>query len=314
MTAADRRAGPAQPHPDLDTLADLDAGALTDAQAGPVRAHAAGCARCTQVLTALGGVRADLRALPTPSMPPAVAARLDAVFADLRAAPPADRRPAPADRRPAAVDLPPAAAGRRPAPVADLGASREARAARADRQQRRGQRWRVLGGTAAAAVALVVAGASITSLVKAGSGSDDSAAGGGGTALDQQTTRREQESAAAPGAAAAPTTLPPLPDFDRSSLAAALPSLTTAYAVGRVVDDGTAGPAGAMADPAQRTACIRAIPGAAGEVTAVRWIRYAGRPAYVLIFEDAGVRTAYVVGDQCGRVPAVPATVLDTVR
>jgi hypothetical protein len=239
------------------------------------------------VLAALGGVRADLRALPAPPLPPAVAARLDATLADLRRSPAADR--------------PAATASRPPAPVADLAAARE----------RRGRRLRVLGGTAAAAVALVVAGASVTSVIRAGSGSDDSA-GGGATALDQGTTQRE-DSAAAPGAAP-PTSLPPLPNFDRSSLAAALPALTATYAVGRVVEDGTTGPAGAMADRAQRTACVRAIPGAEGEVTAVRWIRYTGRPAYVLVFVDDGVRTAYVVGDRCGQVPAVPATVLDTVR
>ncbi len=291
MTAADRTAGPpgpSQPHPDLDTLADLDAGVLTDTEAEPVRTHAAGCARCGQVLAALGGVRADLRALPAPPLPPAVAARLDATLADLRRVPAADR-PATTTARP-------------PAPAADLAAARE----------RRARRLRVLGGTAAAAVALVVAGASVTSVIRAGSGSDDSAGGGGGATLDQRTTQRE-DSAAAPGAAA-PTSLPPLPNFDRSSLAAALPALTATYAVGRVVEDGPTGPAGAMADRAQRTACVRAIPGAEGEVTAVRWIRYAGRPAYVLVFVDDGVRTAWVVGDQCGQVPAVPATVLDTVR
>ena len=88
----------------------------------------------------------------------------------------------------------------------------------------------------------------------------------------------------------------------------------TAYAVDRVAGTDAGGPAGAMSDSGLRTACARTIPGAQGQLTAVRWIRYGGRPAYVFVFSDAGGRTAYVVGDQCGRVPAVPATLLDTVR
>ena len=295
MTAADRTTGPPEPpgpHPDLDTLADLDADLLPDAEAGPVRAHAASCARCGQVLAALGGVRADLRALPAPPLPAAVAARLDATLADLRRAPAMDR-PAPAPGRP-------------PARVSDLAAARE----------RRGRRLRALGGAAAAAVALVVAGASVTSLVRAGGGSDDAAGGGGGTALEE-STRQQDSGAAAPGAAQGgptPNGLPALPDFDRASLTAALPSLTTDFAVSRVAETTATGPAGALADPALRTACAEAIPGAGGDVVAVRWIRYAGRPAYVLVLADGGGRTAYVVGDQCGRVPSVPATVLDTLR
>jgi anti-sigma factor ChrR (cupin superfamily) len=81
MTAADR---PTVPHPDLDTLADLDAGVLDPAAAEDVAAHVGGCARCAGVLAAFDTVRADLLALPAPELPAPVAARLDAVFADLR--------------------------------------------------------------------------------------------------------------------------------------------------------------------------------------------------------------------------------------
>ena len=81
MTAADR---PTAPHPDLDTLADLDAGLLDAPTTGRLTAHVAGCARCTGATAALGAVRADLAALPTPRLPGPVAARLDATLAGLR--------------------------------------------------------------------------------------------------------------------------------------------------------------------------------------------------------------------------------------
>jgi hypothetical protein len=80
MTAADLPA----PHPDLDTLADLDAGALDAAAAAEVAAHVSGCARCTRASAALGTVRVQLHAQPRPEMPAVVAARLDATLAALR--------------------------------------------------------------------------------------------------------------------------------------------------------------------------------------------------------------------------------------
>jgi hypothetical protein len=293
MTAARR---PDEPHPGLDTLADLDAGVLEGADAERVAGHVAGCARCGQVMAALGGVRADLRTLPAPPLPAAVAARLDATLAELRTA--ADgAAPARTDRTDRVAAAPATAQ------VTDLEAAR------------RWRRLKAAGTGVAAALVLVVAGTSVVSLVRSAGGGDDStsAAGGGSGA---ETREQQQDTAAVPGAAA--PSLPPLPDFDEASLRAALPTLVTAYAVDRVTEtaaEGPAnGPAGAMADSGLRTACVRTIPGTKGQLSAVRWIRYDGRPAYVFVFSDGGSRTAYVVGDQCGRVPAVPATLLDTVR
>jgi hypothetical protein len=167
---------------------------------------------------------------------------------------------------------------------------------------------------AAAVLALVVAGASITSLVRAGGGGSDSAAGGGGGQAEQQASREQYDSGAAPGAAPVPTSRPALPSFDRTTLRAALPSIEASSALTRVSAAGESGPAGAMAAAGLRTACAKTIPGRTGVLRAVRWISYDGQPAYVFVFDDAGVRVAYVVGEQCGRSPAVPATVLDTLR
>ncbi len=51
MTAADR---PTVAHPDVDTLADLDAAVLDPAAAEDVAAHVGGCARCTAAVAPRG--------------------------------------------------------------------------------------------------------------------------------------------------------------------------------------------------------------------------------------------------------------------
>src|SRR3954464_10036253 len=72
-------AGSSSPHPDLDRLADLDAGVDVEPD---VRAHAAGCAECQRSLSALRATRDELAALPTVSMPADVADRVDAALAN----------------------------------------------------------------------------------------------------------------------------------------------------------------------------------------------------------------------------------------
>lgn len=276
-------------HPDLDTLADLDAGVLDGAEADRVAAHVAGCARCEQVMAALGGVRADLRALPAPPVPAAVAARLESTLAELGAAPD--------QTGPVA-----AVAAEAPARVVDLGAARE----------RRWRRLKAMSSGVAAVLVLFAAGASVVSVVRSsGGGNDTSAAGGGGGAADQQTSA-ERGSAAA---AAPQSTSRDLPSYTEKTLRAALPSIEASSPVGQVADAGASGPAGSLAAAGPRTACAESIPGRGGVLRAVRWISYEGEPAYVLVFvDDAGGRTAYVVGEGCGRSPGVPARVLDTVR
>jgi hypothetical protein len=61
-------------HPDVDRLAELDAGGDVDAA---FRAHAASCPDCQDILTALQATRRDVEALPAVTMPPEVAARID---------------------------------------------------------------------------------------------------------------------------------------------------------------------------------------------------------------------------------------------
>ncbi len=71
------------PEPDVELLADLDAGLLDDDRAAAVRAAALADPRSAAVLDALAATRAELGALAPPPVPPQVAARWSAALADL---------------------------------------------------------------------------------------------------------------------------------------------------------------------------------------------------------------------------------------
>lgn len=319
MTAADR---PTVPHPDLDTLADLDAGALDPAAAEDVAAHVGDCARCAAVLAAFDTVRADLLALPAPQMPAPVAARLDAVFADLRrqatgpapiaaapaqshpqppqppqppqSPPPPGFRPGPAQDRPG--PQPADQQQGRPRPVADLGAAR-------DRKRRS---LKISTGAVAAAFVLVAAGASVAALV-----SSSTRTGGGSTAAGSLPNEAAPQTAAG--------TPPPsidvgIPAYTKQTLQGAISSITRDSAVTDITRLGETGPGGVMADTGRRQACEKSITKATGLLTAVRRIEYEGTPAYVFVFtETSGRRNAWVVDTSCGISGSLPATVLDSV-
>jgi anti-sigma factor RsiW len=68
------------PHPDVDELADLGEGLLTPSRTVEVEQHLVGCPDCTRLLAAVRSVPALLAAVPSPQMPPAAAARLEAVL------------------------------------------------------------------------------------------------------------------------------------------------------------------------------------------------------------------------------------------
>jgi hypothetical protein len=79
------------PDPDVERLADLDAGLLDDDRAAAVRAAALADPRSAAVLDALAATRAELGALTPPPVPPLVAARWSAALADLDPPAPAAR-------------------------------------------------------------------------------------------------------------------------------------------------------------------------------------------------------------------------------
>jgi hypothetical protein len=303
MTADDRRPVPPAPlHPDLDTLADLHADALDRSTAERVRQHVRTCARCAQTLAALDSVGSRLRALPDPPIPAAVAARLDATLADLRRAEPVRPRPvAPAGpagpatgpRERIGEPVEPRSTGA-PERVADLARAR-------DRRQRR--RARLLGSVAAAAAVLAGA-ASVTAIVRAGGGSDNADTAAAGAAPDSATEQLPSVLPSAPGVAVS------IPSYDRESLRADLPRIQQSAAG---IITGRTSEAGVMADPARRTACANTIRGTSGRLLGVLRITYEGDPAYVFVFTDGSRRSTYVVSEDCGTSPALPAAVLDTV-
>jgi hypothetical protein len=279
MTADERRTGPPAAHADLDTLADLQAGVLDGSEAGRVREHVAGCRQCAATLEALDAVQEQLRSVPAPTIPAAVAARLDAALAGLRT-----ERPVPAGGATAAD------------PEDELARARA----------RRGRRLSRAIGAAAAAVVVIAAGGAIASIVRGGGG--ETASSGAGSAASAPV--QPQESGAALPKTAAGGSLdnsggqPVLPAYDQASLRAALPTIAGQGVAPRATPPG---------DAARQAACADSIPGAQGSLRGVQHIRYDGRPAYVFVYADGARLTGFVVTEVCGSAPGLPAAVLDTV-
>ena len=286
MTADERRTGPPTGHADLDTLADLHAGVLEGPLAGRVREHVAGCRQCAATLDALDAVQGQLRSLPAPAMPAAVAARLDAALADLHADHPAS----------AASSAGPSAGASAREPEDELARARV----------RRGRRLSRVIGAAAAAVVVLAAGGAITSIVRGGgtSGTTGTAAGGAATAPLGPQEQGVPKSVDGGSVGNDSGGQPALPAYDRASLRAALPTIAARGVTPR--------PA-AIDDPARQSACADSIPGATGSLRGTERIVYQGRPAYVFVFADGGRLTGYVVTEACGSAPNQPARVLDTV-
>jgi hypothetical protein len=91
---------PEDRHPDVELLADLDAGVFDHDQEARERAAVAGDPRAQAVLAALAATRAELAAHPDPPVPEHVAARWDAALAAEAGSTPVDGpAPLPAARR-----------------------------------------------------------------------------------------------------------------------------------------------------------------------------------------------------------------------
>jgi hypothetical protein len=282
MTADERRTGPPSGHADLDTLADLHAGVLAGTEAELVREHAAGCQQCAAALAALDAAQDQLRSLPAPAMPAAVAARLDDALADLR--------------------------GDRPEPAAPPARASEDELALA--RERRGRRLSRAIGATAAAVVVIAAGGAIASIVRSSSGTSDTASSGAGSAASAPLQPQESGGGLPPKTAGSGSVRTDsggqaaLPAYDRGSLRAALPTIA-----GQGVRPRTA----ALDDPARRAACAATIPGPTGSLRGVQRIVYQGRSAYVFVYADGARLTGFVVTEACGDAPGLPATVLDAV-
>ncbi len=302
-------------HPDLDTLADLDAGLLDATAAADAGRHAASCARCRGTLAAFVAVRRDLRALAPPVLPAAVAARLDETVAQLRgsAGPPAAAQvqpplanppppPPPVAISSAVPPRPPLAEPVDLAQPVDLAAAREQRRARA----------RKLTGRVAASVivaaALVGVGNAILQKSDDGgtvaqsaavpgesrTGGNDSSGGGSGAGPKVGSEQTK-----------GPETIPSdVQSYDEASLLSAIPAIATRSAVEIITRAGRNGPAGALADTGRRERCTAGIPDSSGLLIAVQRITFRQQTAYVLVYADtSGQRTVIVVSSTCGEAP-----------
>ena len=82
VAGGDPTPGPPQPtHPPLADLAEWSEGLLEARRSAELGAHLAGCRDCADALADVRAVSRRLAAVPTPSMPAGVAARLDGVLA-----------------------------------------------------------------------------------------------------------------------------------------------------------------------------------------------------------------------------------------
>lgn len=306
--------GPSSACPDVETLADLHAGALDDAETRRLMSHVRRCESCTAVLDALTAVQADLAALPPEPMPAHVAARIDAALAAEAAAasgwsdaagwgsdqtvavPHAAPRPAPiAGTGPS---QPPQGRphGFAAAPAADAPAGAPPRVTSLDEARaRRSRRVRLLS-VAAAGVVLLGGGVVVATQF-------------GG----EQTPPTAQETTT-PSDTAPDVTQPggtTMRQFDQSSLQA---NVGDVLSVGEVDEQGEAvNPevSGDMADRIRRDRCLGSIPNRPTQpVLAIEHATYEDQPAYIFVFESTNQDEVeiVVVSDQCGDGPA---TVLD---
>jgi hypothetical protein len=307
-------------HPDLDTLADLDAGLLDSPLATRVGRHAASCPRCSATLAAFATVRVDLRSLPPPMLPPAVAARLDDTLAQLRAGQTTARVPpmstanshqphspgssGPALGGPASLStrVGAGAAAGPGAPVVDLATAAE---------QRRARGRRLVGQVAAC---LVVAAALVGVGTAVLQHTDDSGTVAQGNALPGGQTSSGRGHGVSPkddtagGAGAGqptPESAPPkIPSYTETTLLSAIPLIAARSAVDIITSAGLEGPAGPMANAARRASCTDSIPGSDGIPVAVQRVLFESRSGYVFLFAGTdGSRTVVVVETDCGITP-----------
>jgi hypothetical protein len=318
-------------HPELDAIADLDAGVLDGATAAVVDAHVRGCAQCTATLGALASVRVELRSLPPPALPPAVTARLDETLARLHRDEPV--RPAAAPRAAALaghepgqpvppapppptrpIVVPPVPAGHRVDPVVDLSARR-------DRRLRARRQWT----NVAAGVVLVAAAVGVgTALVHQSETSNDTASSGpvaagvapgsGGSGPYAPSAQDKGGAGAGVGSEGGPSTSPSsstdngaaLPAYESETvLLNSVPVIVSQSPVDVITGALNNNRAGVMADPDRRTACVTAIGRAPADALAVERIMYKGEQAYVFVLRgvDQAHRDVVVVGPTCGAGP-----------
>ena len=281
-------------HVDAESLALCAEGQLSRRQSERIRTHVAGCPECAAAQARLSEVPALLAQVPSPALPPVIAARLDAALsaeAGLRAA---------------------LAPGLAPDRVPDHAPGRAAPARSPDAVPGpRAPRWRGLRLPVAARV-LAVAGVLVV-------------AGGVGYVVTQSSSSGPASSSAAPGAAAGTTHRPPRSAEARPNLSVpALGGVTftvthsgttyhphtfPAQAAGVLAQSSTGRiRPGSQAGQSRRsglalTGCVVKVVGArrAGDVKLVDQARYGGQPATIIVVTANATQPGmvYVAASPC---------------
>jgi hypothetical protein len=272
-------------HVDAESLALCAEGLLGRRQSERIRAHVVLCPECTAEQARLSGVPALLAQVPPPSLPPMIAARLDAALnaeAARRAAPAPGRAPDYVPDRAAPARSPDAVPGPR-AP------------------RRRGLRLPVAARVLAVAGVLVVAG-------------------GVGYAVTQSSPSTSTSSASPPRAAASPspravagpniggpafgTTFPVThsgTSYQPHTFAAQALRVLAHPATGLMHPGNQSDQSGRSAP--MLTGCVTRVVGAARarEVKLVDQARYGGRPATIIVVAVTPTQPGmvYVVGTPC---------------
>jgi len=262
-------------HLDADVLAEFRAGLITGRRGREITAHLAGCDRCAALDDKLAGVCSLLASVPAPAMPDGVARRLDIALA----AEAADRRDHP-ER-----------SGRE--------ARRQTRAhgRRAGNRGLRPLTLRVLAP--AAAVVVLAAGGYGLSRVVAGPGGQPASSAAGSA---QNSSARHAANSAA-GGAAEPVSGPKPAIMSPAGVTFAASG--TDYQRGTFQQQlkGQLAVTGrpARTPPAQITACVRHVAGAASPIF-VDSARFGGQPATIIVARTSQGEKAWAVDASCSSV------------
>jgi hypothetical protein len=287
-------------HLDADTLAEYREDLLGRRRSARIRAHLAGCSRCAAVDRELAEVSTLLAAAPAPSMPDALASRLQGVLA-AEAAARAAQNPAPAENLAAQP-------GRHTATPS--GRRRAGHTTRTPRQ-RRVLVLRVASATAVVA-ALAAGGFGLAHLSGGSSATGSSAAGPAGVPLQSGAGNRHASGNMGPDISSGGSSISvaggtvPVLHSGRDYLPANLTAQAEAE-LGRppgTNEHATSSPGTIIAGGSQTAAalagCVRRVTG--GVVpTLVDQARYQGRPATVIVQAPAAGRAGqvWVTGPGC---------------
>jgi len=283
-------------HVDTESLALCAEGLLSRRRSERIRAHIAGCPECAAAQARLSEIPALLAQVPAPSLPPGIAARLDAALSAEAA-----RRSA---QDPGTV--------RHAEPAQHLDTIPAPRPGRSRATRLRGPRLRlpVTARVLATAGVLVVAGGvgyavSQSSSTPSGSSSSGSATAGSGAAASSPRAGRQFHTPASAGLTVRHSGM----QYHKDRLAAEAADVLNKPTAGPIQPGKASGGLAHQAPSFNLTECLDKIaPGAvqAGEVKLVDQARYEGRPATIIVVQAAAQPgTVYVA-----RCSAVHADVL----